>query len=80
MNLNKHFGNQDLTNQPDIFRKKHIKSVTVRYFDFWGNGNYTAEGSIEFKNGSTTAEQKFESETFDGVVKKIREAINRMQE
>lgn len=69
------FGDQKLKSQPGIFRKKNIKSVSVRYFDFWGDGKYTAEGSIEFKSGSFAGEQKFTGLTFDHVVKKMKDTI-----
>lgn len=54
------------------FNKQNIESIYVSFRRGILSGKWNAYGSIEFKNGNTSGEQKFEGETFDEVVVKIK--------
>jgi hypothetical protein len=54
----------------DPFSKINVRRIYVSFsytFNQW-----QANGSVEFLNGDTKGEQKFEGETFDEVVLKIK--------
>ena len=68
-----HMGKESLPsglNNP--FNKQNIESIYVSFRRGILTGKWNAYGSIEFKNGNTSGEQKFEGETFDEVVVKIK--------
>jgi hypothetical protein len=57
----------------DPFSKNQVERISVT---FWRSPfmprDWEAYGSVEFKNGETTGEQKFKGQTFDEVVVKIK--------
>ena len=63
----------------DPFLKDKIEMIAVYYNKNIFKGNWTAWGRVEFKNGNTQGEQKFEGETFDEVVLKIKEFLNELK-
>lgn len=54
----------------DPFGKTFIKRVYVSFGVF--NQKWNAYGEVEFKNGNTVGQQKFDGDTFDEVVQKIK--------
>lgn len=58
----------------DPFKKTCVKRVYVSFWLF--SGKWSANGSVEFENGSTKGEQKFDGQTFDEVVQKIKSFIS----
>ena len=46
----------------DPFKQSKITAIHVHFTDFMGK--WTANGSVEFKNGLTCGEQKFRANTF----------------
>ena len=60
----------------DPFSKNKIKSISVTYQDFWSNGKWEATGRVQFKNGNTEGEQKFEGTSFDDVVMQIKAMLD----
>lgn len=75
------FGNESMPSElKNPFAPDKIKSIYVRYAYSGFSHNWQAYGSIEFENGDTTGEQKFEGETFDGVVQKMKIFIENFKE
>ena len=73
------FGKQKMpsvVNNP--FSKTCINEIRVIYRDFWDDGNWKATGYVDFRNGSTDGTQKFEGESFDEVVRKIKLMIENL--
>lgn len=60
------------------FNKRNIESVYVSFRRGILSGNWNAYGSVEFKNGNTSGEQKFEGATFDEVVIKIKAFLDEL--
>jgi hypothetical protein len=56
----------------DPFNKKSIVAIHVFYQDYWDSGKWEASGTVKFKNGDTSGEQKFKGKTFDEVVSAIK--------
>jgi hypothetical protein len=73
MNLIDNMGNAKMPSTlKDPFNKTSVRDISVWVRDAWGNGKFTAHGSVEFKNGETEGKQKFTGATFDEVVLKIK--------
>ena len=60
------------------FNKRNIECVYVSFRRGILSGKWNAYGSVEFKNGNTLGEQKFDGETFDEVVIKIKAFLNEL--
>ena len=76
------FGNQSLPSViKNPFKKNKITEVWVRYSPklFGKDGEWEADGKIEFRNGETTGTQKFNAPTFDEVVLKMRAVIKQLE-
>lgn len=63
----------------DPFVKTKIKSIVIRYRDFWNRDEWQASGTVEFKNGSTSGSQDFTGETFDDVVMQVKAMIDNLK-
>ncbi len=61
------------------FIKNRITDIYVRYSKNVFGEDWDAYGSIEFKNGETSGEQKFRGKNFDEVVMKIKAVINELK-
>lgn len=75
------FGNENLSVINNPFNKNKIKRIYVSFSkSSWtsDNGKWFANGSIEFQNGNTSGEQKFDGETFDDVVLQMKAVINQL--
>ena len=73
MEITKNIGNQSLpTVLKDPFKKNCVKRIYVNYSEGWINEVWIANGVVEFGNGNTKGEQKFEGASFDEVVQKIK--------
>lgn len=59
----------------DPFNKTSIKSIYVSSYKGY-SGILVHYGKVEFDNGNTKGEQKFEGESFDDVVLKIKRFID----
>lgn len=79
MELQKDMGNEKLPSIiNDPFRKNKVVTIsTYSYQTYSGNWNFT--GKVEFSNGNTKGEQKFEGENFDHVVLKIKALLEELQ-
>ena len=75
MNLLKMMGQQSISIINDPFKQNKVKRIYVSFHDIWNDGNFVAHGSIEFQNGNTRGEQKFDGATFDEVVLKIKACL-----
>jgi hypothetical protein len=61
------------------FAKNRIKAIHVHYScGYFNKSNWTASGKVEFENGLTKGEQKFDGDTFDEVVQKIKAFIEQL--
>jgi hypothetical protein len=61
----------------DPFKKTHVKRIYVSFSEnVFIDGKYSANGSVEFANGNTKGEQKFDGDTFDEVVLKIKSFLD----
>ena len=59
----------------DPFSKIHVTSVYVHFSKSLFSEKWNCVGSVDFKNGNTKGEQRFEGAHFDEVAEKIREFI-----
>jgi hypothetical protein len=77
MSIVENFGKTTMpTVLKDPFSKTKITSVWVDYSpSLFSPYNWSASGSVSFKNGDTKGEQKFKGESFDEVVAKIKAFI-----
>ena len=72
-------GNESLSVIKNPFDGNKIKKVYVFYQEnIFNNGQWHAYGGIEFQNGKTTGEQKFEGDSFDEVVLQMKACINQL--
>ena len=79
MDITKHFGKTKLPSLiNDPFNKTSIENITVRYSKSIFSDTWSATGYVYFKNNDTKGEQKFEGETFDEVVIKIKQFIDKL--
>ncbi len=77
MQIQENIGNESMPSVlNDPFNKTSVKSIWVNYSEY--GGKWSANGSVEFKNGSTEGKQKFDGETFDEVVLKMKAFINEL--
>jgi hypothetical protein len=66
----------------DPFKKTQVTSISVDYEQsIWSfdKGKWSATGRVKFKNGNTEGSQKFEGQTFDEVVLKIKSMIENLE-
>lgn len=56
----------------DPFKKTLVNRIYVSVSKSLFHDKLSANGSVEFKNGNTTGEQRFEGDSFDEVVGKIK--------
>lgn len=61
----------------DPFKKNKITRISVFYRELMRV--WSATGTVEFTNGDTKGEQRFEGETFDEVTLKIKHFINNLE-
>lgn len=67
------FGKESMpTVLKDPFGKRNVTRIYVSMSQSLFNDTFSANGSVEFKNGDTHGEQKFNGDTFDDVVLKIQ--------
>jgi hypothetical protein len=59
------------------FQKNCVTEIRVSYYEFMRK--WSARGTVEFKNGLTKGEQKFEAETFDEVVIQIKNFLKELE-
>jgi hypothetical protein len=79
MNLLKGFGNQNLpVTIKDPFGKDKVTDITVYFTKSFIGDNWSARGSITFKNGQTEGKQQFKGNTFDDVVLQIKTVLNNL--
>lgn len=65
----------------DPFKKTSVTSIYVRVgrpFFSSNDAPFKAWGSVEFENGKTKGEQKFEGDTFDDVVLQIKAMLDNL--
>jgi len=72
------FGKEKL---PSVIQDPFNKSSVIRIYVSFSRGifyphDFSANGSVEFENGRTKAEQKFDGATFDEVVIKIKSFLD----
>lgn len=80
MELLENIGNAKLPSViKDPFGKTKVTKITVSFEDFWNSGKWKARGYVYFKNGDTCGDQKFEGETFDEVVLKIKSMLGNLK-
>jgi hypothetical protein len=60
----------------DPFNKNSIESISVTYRQKIFDDGWYAYGFVKFKRGNTTAEQRFEADTFDEISLLIKSFIN----
>lgn len=63
-----------LAKSPDLkdpFKKDSIRKVQVVFQDFWSNGVWKADGYIDFKEGNTSGQQKFDGTSIEDVLEKM---------
>jgi ABC-type antimicrobial peptide transport system permease subunit len=78
--IQKHIGKEKLPSIiNDPFKKSKVKSIRVHYGEKVFGIGWHAYGVLEFQNGNTTGEQKFNGETFDDVVASIKEVLNQLE-
>lgn len=58
------------------FQKKMITQIYISISQNLFDENFSAYGTVKFKNGNTGGEQKFTGHSFDDVVMQIKEMIN----
>jgi hypothetical protein len=68
-------GETKIGNLQDPFSKNCVVRVYVSYSMGRLSGEWSANGSVEFKNGNTNGEQTFDGKSFDEVVSKIKSFI-----
>jgi len=62
------------------FLRDRIKSIRVNFIqNVFDENDWSAYGSVEFKNGNTSGEQKFKGATFDEVVLQIKSFFNELE-
>lgn len=80
MELLKSFGEEKLPSViKDPFSKINIEGISVFYSkSCFYPYKMEARGYVDFKNGQTEGKQKFEGETFDEVVLKIKSMMENL--
>lgn len=63
----------------DPFNKISIDRIMVVYDKNLFSDEWSARGTVSFKNGDTNGEQKFKGDTFDEVVIKIKHFFNEIK-
>jgi hypothetical protein len=72
-------GNESLSVIRNPFDGNRIKKIYIFYQEeLFNSGQWHAFGGIEFQNGKTTGEQKFDGKTFDDVVHQMKACINQL--
>lgn len=73
-------GNTNISVLKDPFKKNKIIRVSVNFSENeFREGNWKARGYVDFKNGNTQGQQKFEGETFENVVLQIKTFIDNIE-
>ena len=58
------------------FNREDIRSVQVWYRKFWSTDTeFTASGSIEFKQGSTSGKQEFNGPTIEDILEQMAKFV-----
>ena len=65
------------TDVKNPFGAKNIESISVCFHKgYFHPYEWSAYGTVKFKNGNTEGEQKFSGESFDDVVVKIKRMLD----
>lgn len=71
-------GRKGLSDLKDPFRSDCVKRFSTWCAKLW-SGKWTYTGTIEFQNGNTKGEQKFDAENFGGLLKKMEIFIEELE-
>ena len=72
-------GSESLSIINNPFAKSKITRVQVVYRKNLFEDEWLAEGRVEFKNGQTSGDQKFEGKDFNDVLVQVREFLNNLK-
>ena len=61
------------------FNSDYITSISIKTFKYTWDYSWHTYGTVEFKKGNTTGEQKFEGTDLVDVLRKIHTFINNLQ-
>lgn len=60
----------------DPFKKDKIKSIHLRYTQFWTKDPFTWKGHIDFKDGNTSGSHEFEEKDLPVILRKMQEFLD----